>query len=75
MDSLEPEEQMNLGRAFVGLHYGLHLTASETGRTELVDQCRQLVEEVYAEYKAGRDLEGQRKLEEVDRLISELPSQ
>ncbi len=74
MDWLKPEEQMNLDRAFVGLHYGLDLTASETRKMELVERCRQLVEEAYAEYKAGRTLDGQRKLEDVDRLISELPS-
>lgn len=75
MDWLKPEEQMNLDRAFVGLRYGLDLTASEKGETETVARCRHLVEESYEEYKAGRDADGQRKLEEVDKLLNKLPSQ
>lgn len=68
------DEQMNLDRAFVGLRYGLDITVAETGKTELVDKCRVLVEEAYAEYQSGQAMEGQRKLEEVDRYISQLPS-
>lgn len=73
-DWLKPEEQMNLDRAFVGLRYGLDLSETEKGASDTIAQCRQLVEESYAEYRAGRDAEGQRKLEEVDKLLSEIPS-
>lgn len=74
-DWLKPEDQMNLERAFVGLRYGLDLTATDKGETEVVARCRKLVDESYAEYKAGREVEGQQKLEEVDRLLSKIPSQ
>lgn len=73
-DWLQPEEHMNVERAFVGLRYGLGVTASEKGESETLASCRRLVEEAYAEYQAGRDLEGQRKLEEMDALLSKLPS-
>lgn len=74
MDWLASSEQMNLERAFVGLRYGLDVAASEKGDTDVIASCRQLVEGAYAEYQAGRDLEGQRKLKEMDGLLSKLPS-
>ena len=73
-DWASPEDQMNLDRAFVGLRYGLDLTAKEKGDSEVVAKCRELVEEAYAEYVAGRDMGGQRKLEEMDELLKKLPS-
>lgn len=73
-DWLEPADQMNLERAFVGLRYGLDLTLTETSRDDVVASCRQLTEAAHAEYQAGRDLQGQRMLEEMDRLLSKLPS-
>jgi hypothetical protein len=75
MDWLEPEDQMDLNRAFVGLRYGLDLTAQEQGETELVITCRRLVDEAYQEYVAGREAEGQGKLEEVEKLLNKLSSQ
>lgn len=75
MDWLKPEDQMNLDRAFVGLRYGLDLTAKEKGESALLAQCRMLVEESYAEYKAGRDHAGQLKLEEVEKLLAKLPTE
>lgn len=68
-DWRSPEDQMNLDRAFVGLRYGLDLAAKEKGESPLLAQCRMLVEESYAEYKAGRDHAGQLKLEEVEKLL------
>lgn len=69
-----PEDQMNLERAFVGLHYGLDLTTQEKGESDVVTQCRTLVEDAYAAYRAGDDMEGQRKLEEVEKLLKKIPS-
>jgi hypothetical protein len=69
-----PEEQMSLDRAFVGLRYGLDLTAQEQGEPETVAQCRTLVEQAYESYRAGQDMDGQRKLEEVERLLKKIPS-
>jgi hypothetical protein len=74
MDWLNRDEQLNLDRAFEGLRYGLDLSETEKGTSETIAQCRQLVEESYAEYRAGRDAEGQRRLEEVDRLLYQIPS-
>lgn len=74
MDWLSPDEQMNLDRAFVGLRYGLDLTARETGDSESVAHCRALVEEAYAAYRAGQEMEGQRKLEEVENVLKRIPS-
>jgi|LakMenEpi03Aug12_release.lakeMendotaPanAssembly.Ray.scaffolds.fasta_scaffold249305_2 hypothetical protein len=75
MDWLQPDEQMNLDRAFVGLRYGLKLTAHEKGESPLLDKCRELVEEAYGLYRSGQDHEGQRKLEAMDELLITLPSQ
>jgi hypothetical protein len=74
-DWLAPEDQMNLDRAFVGLRYGLDLAAKEKGESALLARCRTLVEESYAEYKAGRDHAGQLKLEEVEKLLAKLPTE
>ncbi len=73
-DWLKPEDSMNLDRAFVGLRYGLDVTESELGETEVISTCRLLVEDAYAEYQAGRDLNGQQKLEQMDEMLRRLPS-
>lgn len=74
MDWLAPEDQMNLERAFVGLRYGLNLTEQEKGASDVVTQCRALVEQAYAAYRAGDDMQGQRKLEEIEKLLKKIPS-
>jgi hypothetical protein len=73
-DWLNPAEQMNLERAIIGLRYGLDVTASEKGDNDIVNKCRRLVEESSAEYQAGREVEGQKKLEEMAKLLNMLPS-
>jgi hypothetical protein len=52
----------------------LQLTATEKGESPLLNQCRQWVEEALAEYRAGRDHDGQKKLEQVENLLKKLPS-
>ena len=74
MDWLGPDEQMNLERAFVGLRYGLDLTAAEKGESSLLAQCRALVEAAYGDYRAGRDDDGRHKLEELEALLKTLPT-
>jgi hypothetical protein len=74
-DWLRPDEQMNLDRAFVVLRYGLKLAAQEKGESPLLAKCRELVEEAYAEYRAGRDPAGQLKLEEMEKLLKQLPTE
>ena len=70
-----PDQQMNLDRAFIGLRYGLKLTAQEKGESALLAKCREMVEEAYGLYQAGQDHAGQCKLEEMDKLLMTLPSQ
>jgi hypothetical protein len=63
---------MNLERAFIGVRYGLMLTAEEKGESELITKCRRLVEDAYREYCGARDHAGQLKLEEMDALLQNL---
>ena len=69
-----PDQQMNLERAFLGLRYGLQLMATEKGESHLLNECRQLVDEALTEYRAGRDHDGQKKLEQVENLLRKVPS-
>lgn len=69
-----PDDQMNLDRAFAGLHYGLDLTANEKGESPLLAQCRELIDTAYAEYVAGRVREGRIKLQGMEKLLKKLPS-
>ncbi len=64
-----PNEQMNLERAFVGLSYGLTLFQVHEKHGDVVSKCRALIEQAYLEYRAGRDLDGQHLLEQVEDLI------
>lgn len=73
-DWLPPGQQMDLERAFVGLRYGLAVAKKEVGELPLLERCRELVDQAYAEYQAGRDMAGQVKLEEMDQLLRKLPS-
>lgn len=74
-DWLAPDEQLNLDRAFVGLRYGLQLTAAEKGESELLATCRGLVDAAYAKYQAGDEVAGQAELEKMEALLKTLPSQ
>jgi hypothetical protein len=70
-----PDDQLNLDRAFAGLHYGLDLTAKEKGESDRLKKCRQFVQEAYTEYQAKRPREGQAKLEEMEKLLKKFRSQ
>lgn len=71
-DWVEPDEQMNLERAFAGLRYGLSIVARERGLLPAIAECRRLVDASFADYEGGRDSEGQKKLEEVVVLLRRL---
>lgn len=73
-DFLPADQQLNLERAFEGLEHGFRITAEETGKASLVESCRRLAAEALTHYQSGRDMEGQRKLEEAEALIRYLPS-
>ncbi len=68
-DWLEDHEQMNLDRAFIGLHYGLELCAKEIRSAEIRQKCHELFDEAYEHYKHRRVLEGEKKMKEVDKLL------
>jgi hypothetical protein len=68
------DDQWNLDRAFAGLRYGLGLTSREKGESAILARCRELVEQSYVEYRAGRDHAGQLKLEEMEKLLKQIPS-
>ncbi|MCA9030541.1 MAG: hypothetical protein KDA69_10905 [Planctomycetaceae bacterium] len=71
---LQPCEQMNLERAFVGLRYGLDLATKEKGEHQVISECRRLVDEAYDNFIAGEIGDGKRKLYDVRMLIKKLPS-
>jgi len=73
-DWLAPDEQMNLQRAFVGLRYGLDLAVQEKGPSDVLDQCRRLVEESQAAYLAGDNMTGRRKLEATSQRLAKIPT-
>ena len=74
MDWLPPDQQLNLERSFEGLEIGYSVTALEVGDIPLLKTCRKLTAEALDLYRAGGDFDGQKKLEDVERLIRSLPS-
>lgn len=68
-DWFPPNLQMNLDRAFIGLHYGLDLVEREKGLSQRLEKCRGLTQEAYDQYKAGKPLDGQQKLVEMHKLL------
>ena len=73
-DWRDPDDQMNLDRAFAGLRYGLDLAASEKGENEVVMRCRQLVDDALEYFHAGDHSAGRRALNEIRNLLKRLPS-
>lgn len=71
-DWLPMEQQLDLERAFVGLRYGLELATKEVGESPVLEKCRELVEQSYAAYQKGNGMDGQAKLEGVDRLLRKI---
>lgn len=71
-DWLPPDQQMNLERAFVGLRYGIEIAYRECGRLPQIEKSANLIEEAYSLYKQGDDAAGQSRLEEVERLFTNL---
>jgi len=70
-----PEDQWTLDLAFEGLRLGLNMAAEEKGdRNEFVESCR-LVEDAHSAYKSGDVRSGFKKLEEVQKLLRNVPSQ
>lgn len=74
-DGAGPDEQWSLELAFRGLQEGLMLARTESGARQKFEKCEQLVAEAYNEYSNGRDREGFFKLEEVNKLLKQVPSQ
>lgn len=72
-DWLPPDQQMDLEKAFTGLRCGLDILRNDAGETPLLAECGELIEKAYAEYRAGRDADGQANLEEVAELLAKPP--
>ncbi len=74
-DGRPAEDQWTLELAFEGLRHGLCLTAKEKGELPILLRCRELVEEAYVHYQAGREREGFLTLREMQNLLKTIPSQ
>jgi hypothetical protein len=73
-DWLPPEQQLTLERAFAGIRFGLDLMKRDGRDPAIVLLCHELVEEACALYQAGQDHAGQKKLEEMEKLLQTLAS-
>jgi hypothetical protein len=74
-DCAGPDEQWTLDLAFDGLRLGLRMAVEEKGERDEFTQGESLVEEAYAAYRDGRKRDGFFKLEELQTLLKEVPSQ
>jgi hypothetical protein len=74
-DWLPLDLQMNLDRAFAGLRFGLDITEREKGPLQVIQECRRLTEDARQNYAIGKNLEGRRKLQEMDKLLQRLHSE
>ena len=73
-EGVAPEEQWTLDLAFEGLRYGLSLAVKEKGDRPVFEECRGLVEKAYESYREGKKRDGFFKLEEVSKLLRQVPS-
>ena len=74
-ETVGPEDQWTLSRAFEGLRLGLKMAAEEKGERTEFARGRVLVEEAFAAYRDGRMRDGFFKLEELQKLLRKVPSQ
>ena len=74
-EGVGPADQWTLDLAFEGLRLGLRMAAKEKGDRAEFARGRALVEEAYAAYRDGNVRDGFFKLEELQRLLKNVPSQ
>ena len=67
-------DQWTLDLAFEGLRLGLRMAVEEKGEREEFTRGGSLVEDAYAAYRDGRKRDGFFKLEELQKLLKEVPS-
>lgn len=67
-------DQWSLDLAFEGLRHGLDIAVKEKGELPVLPRCRELVDEAYAHYLAGRKREGFFTLSEMEKLLNTIPS-
>jgi hypothetical protein len=70
-----PDDQMTLDLAFQGLRLGLRMAVEEKGERTEFALGQSLVEDAYAAYRDGRVRDGFFKLEELQKLLTCVPSQ
>ena len=73
-EGVGPADQWTLDLAFEGLRLGLKMAAEEKGERAEFARGRALVEEEYAAYRDGNVRDGFFKLEELQKLLKEVPS-
>ena len=74
-DGAGPDEQWTMDLAFRGLYEGFRIAVAEKGPKPIFSECKNLVDEAYDDYRAGRIREGFFKLEEVRKRLRRVPSQ
>jgi hypothetical protein len=73
-DGVAADDQWSLDLAFVGLRLGLNMAVQEKGEQEEFSEARRLIEEACDAYKSGDVRSGFMKLEQVQKLLSKVPS-
>ncbi|HUO92759.1 MAG TPA: hypothetical protein VMU22_07550 [Rhizomicrobium sp.] len=74
-EGVRPDDQWTLNLAFEGLRFGLDMAVREKGERREFTESRRLVDEAYDAYKFGDIRSGFMKLELVQKLLRNVPSQ
>lgn len=69
-----PGQQWTFDLVFEGLRLGLKMAVEEKGDQQIFAECRRLIEEARAAYRAGRPQDGMMKLHEVSCLLDNIPT-
>lgn len=73
-EGVGPADQWTLDLAFEGLRLGLRMATEEKGERDEFRQGELLVEDAYVAYQEGRVRDGFRTLEELQKLLRNVPS-
>lgn len=70
-DFLGKEGQLTLDRAFVELRYGMSFVKIKIKDKSLLNRLNELLEESFAAYKLGDDVEGAHLLQDFEKIVLE----
>ena len=73
-EGVGPADQWTLDLAFEGLRLGLRMAVEEKGERDEFTQGKLLVDDAYTAYRDGRMRDGFFKLEELQKLLKNVPS-